>query len=83
MAVGPAFAATLDIRDQPLRTAAHGARTTLGTNCQLLNPQKSVLLEKGARGEQVLQDLEDWAAGVNAFEETFKEFLPRSFGYLT
>jgi acyl-homoserine lactone acylase PvdQ len=32
--------------------------------------QKQSLIEKGAEGEQVLEDLEEWTEGVNAYEQT-------------
>jgi acyl-homoserine lactone acylase PvdQ len=32
--------------------------------------QKKVLIEKGPRGEQVLEDLQEWAEGINAYEQT-------------
>jgi acyl-homoserine lactone acylase PvdQ len=39
-----------------------------------VNAQKSVLLEKGPEGEQVLEDLQEWANGINAYELTQPEF---------
>jgi len=78
MAVGPSFAATLDIPGiNPFGLLLTGREFTPSTQTvNFVNAQKSVLLERGPKGEQVLKDLEDWAAGVNAFEETFKELLP-------
>jgi acyl-homoserine lactone acylase PvdQ len=78
MAVGPSFAATLDIPGiNPFGLLLTGREFTPSTQTvNFVNAQKSVLLEKGPRGEQVLSDLEYWAAGVNAFEETFKSVLP-------
>jgi acyl-homoserine lactone acylase PvdQ len=78
MAVGPSFAATLDIPGiNPFGLLLTGREFTPSSQTvNFVNAQKSVLREKGPRGEQVLSDLEYWAAGVNAFEETFKEFLP-------
>ena len=78
MAVGPSFAATLDIPGiNPFGLLLTGREFTPSTQTvNFVNAQKSVLLEQGPKGEQVLKDLEDWAAGVNAFEETFKELLP-------
>jgi acyl-homoserine lactone acylase PvdQ len=78
MAVGPSFAATLDIPGiNPFGLLLTGREFTPSTQTvEFVNAQKSVLLEKGPRGEQVLSDLEYWAAGVNAFEETFKAVLP-------
>jgi len=78
MAVGPSFAATLDIPGiNPFGLLLAGREFTPSTQTlNFVNAQKSVLLEKGAKGAQVLSDLESWAAGVNKFEETFKEVLP-------
>jgi acyl-homoserine lactone acylase PvdQ len=78
MAVGPAFAATLDIPGiNPFGLLLTGREFTPSEQTvNFVNAQKSVLAEKGARGIQVLEDLEAWAAGVNAFEEHFKEKLP-------
>jgi acyl-homoserine lactone acylase PvdQ len=80
MAVGPAFAATLDIPGiNPFGLLLTGREFTPSSQTvNFVNAQKAVLLEKGSRGEQVLEDLESWAAGVNAFEEHFKEVLPPS-----
>jgi len=43
-----------------------------------VSEQKKALIEKGAKGEQVVQDLENWAEGINAYELTLpeKERLP-------
>jgi acyl-homoserine lactone acylase PvdQ len=78
MAVGPSFAATLDIPGiNPFGLLLTGREFTPSSQTlNFVNAQKSVLLEKGPRGEQVLSDLEYWAAGVNAFEEAFKSVLP-------
>jgi hypothetical protein len=35
--------------------------------------QKQSLIEKGPKGEQVVQDLENWAEGINAYELTLPE----------
>jgi acyl-homoserine lactone acylase PvdQ len=35
--------------------------------------QKQSLLEKGAEGEQVIEDLEEWAEGINGYEQTLPE----------
>jgi acyl-homoserine lactone acylase PvdQ len=35
--------------------------------------QKQSLIEKGAEGEQVLEDLEEWAEGINGYEQTLPE----------
>jgi acyl-homoserine lactone acylase PvdQ len=78
MAVGPAFAATLDIPGiNPFQLLLTGREFTPSEQTiNFVNAQKSVLLDKGLEGAQVLEDLEAWASGVNAFEETFKEEIP-------
>jgi acyl-homoserine lactone acylase PvdQ len=78
MAIGPSFAATLDIPGiNPFGLLLTGREFTPSEQTvNFVNAQKSVLFEKGAPGIQVLEDLEAWAAGVNAFEEHFKEVLP-------
>ena len=35
--------------------------------------QKQSLIEKGAEGTQVIEDLEHWAEGINAYEQTLPE----------
>jgi acyl-homoserine lactone acylase PvdQ len=35
--------------------------------------QKQSLISKGAEGEQVIEDLEEWAEGINAYEQTLPE----------
>jgi acyl-homoserine lactone acylase PvdQ len=78
MAVGPSFAATLDIPGiNPFQLLLTGREFTPSEQTvNFVNAQKSVLLEKGPEGAQVLEDLEAWASGVNTFEETFKEEIP-------
>ena len=61
MAVGPSFAATLDIPGiNPFGLLLTGREFTPSPNRRVnfVNAQKSVLIEKGATGEQVLADLE-------------------------
>ena len=75
LGLGPAFAAALSIPGiNAFELLLTGRSFT--PSAQALNfvtEQKKVLLEKGAEGEQVIEDLEDWVAGVNAFEETLPE----------
>jgi Penicillin amidase len=40
---------------------------------KFVEEQKHVLLEAGPEGEQVLEDLTNWAEGINAFEELLPE----------
>ena len=78
LAVGPSFAATLDIPGiNPFGLLLTGREfTPTEQTINFVNAQKSDLLEKGPQGVQVLQDLEDWAAGVNEFEKVYGPFLP-------
>ena len=77
-AVGPAFAATLDIPGiNPFALLLTGRefKPTKQTE-EFVNAQKSELINKGPQGIQVLQDLEAWAGGVNAFEQVYGPHLP-------
>jgi len=47
--------------------------TPSAQSIQFVSEQRKSLLEKGAKGEQVLQDLENWAEGVNGYEQTLPE----------
>jgi acyl-homoserine lactone acylase PvdQ len=40
---------------------------------KFVEEQKQSLIEKGAKGEQVIADLENWAEGINAYEQTLPE----------
>lgn len=77
-AVGPSFAATLDIPGiNPFGLLLSGREFTPTKQTEdFVNAQKSDLVEKGAKGLQVLSDLEYWAAGVNEFEKAYKPYLP-------
>jgi len=78
LAVGPSFAATLDIPGiNPFGLLLEGRSfTPTEQTVNFVNAQKSDLLEKGPQGEQVLSDLEYWAAGVNEFENVYGPYLP-------
>jgi len=72
LGLGPAYAAALDVpginpfelllTNRSFKPSAEAVK--------YVAEQKKVLLEKGAKGEQVLQDLENWAEGINAYEAT-------------
>ncbi len=72
LGLGPAYAATLDIPGiNPFELLLTGRSFT--PSAQTVNfvaEQKNSLLEKGPEGEQVLQDLQSWAEGVNAYESS-------------
>jgi acyl-homoserine lactone acylase PvdQ len=72
LGLGPAYAAALDVPGispfQLLLTNRSFKPSAQAVN--YVNEQKKVLIEKGAKGEQVLQDLENWAEGINAYEAT-------------
>jgi Penicillin amidase len=70
LGLGPAFAAALDIPGiNPFGLLITGRSFTPSAQAvKFVAEQKSVLIEKGPRGEQVLRDLQDWAEGVNAYE---------------
>jgi acyl-homoserine lactone acylase PvdQ len=78
MAVGPAFAATLDIPGiNPFGLLLQGREFTPSSQTEnFVNGQQASLIEKGPRGVQVLEDMGAWAEGVNAFEQHFKSVLP-------
>jgi acyl-homoserine lactone acylase PvdQ len=77
-AVGPAFAATLDIPGiNPFGLLLQGREfTPTAQTEEFVNAQKAELIQKGPQGIQVLEDLEYWAGGVNAFEAAFGSHLP-------
>jgi len=72
-AIGPAFAATLDIPGiNPFGLLLTGREFTPSKETEkFVEAQAASLIEKGPRGTQVLQDLGAWAAGVNEFEKVF------------
>jgi acyl-homoserine lactone acylase PvdQ len=77
-AIGPAFAATLDIPGiNPFGLLLTGREfTPSAQTVKFVEAQQQSLIEKGERGIQVLQDLGAWAKGVNTFE---KAFVPPEF----
>jgi len=75
LGLGPAYTAALDIPGiSPFRLLLNGRSFKPSAEAvKFVEEQKNVLLEKGARGEQVLHDLESWAEGINAYEATLPE----------
>jgi acyl-homoserine lactone acylase PvdQ len=78
MAVGPSFAATLDIPGiNPFGLLLEGREFKPSAQTEnFVSAQQVSLIEKGPRGIQVLEDLGAWAEGVNAFEKEFEPVLP-------
>lgn len=70
LGLGPAYAAAVGVPGiNPFELLLTGRSFTPSAQAvEFVAAQKQVLLEEGPEGEQVLQDLEDWAEGVNAYE---------------
>jgi len=72
LGLGPAFAAALSIpginpfelllTDRSFKPSAEAIK--------YVEEQKKVLIEEGPEGEQVIEDLEEWAEGINGYEQT-------------
>ena len=75
LGLGPAFAAALDIPGiSPFELLLTARTFKPSAEAEtFVREQKKVLIEKGAKGEQVLKDLENWAEGINAYEATLPE----------
>jgi len=75
LGLGPAYAATLDIPGiNPFELLLKQRSFTPSAQAfNFVNEQKKVLIEQGAKGEQVLKDLENWAEGINAYEASLPE----------
>ena len=68
--IGPAYLATLDvpgINPFSLVTSARSFTPSAAT-IKFVALQESVLARAGAKGHQVLRDLQDWVDGINAYE---------------
>jgi acyl-homoserine lactone acylase PvdQ len=72
LGLGPAYAAAVDVPGvNPFGLLLTGRSFTPSAQAvKYVEEQKNVLIEKGPKGEQVLQDLENWAEGINAYEQT-------------
>jgi acyl-homoserine lactone acylase PvdQ len=70
LGLGPGYAASVDIPGiNPFELLLTGRSFTPSEqSVKFVAAQKQSLLEKGPDGAQVLQDLQSWAEGVNAFE---------------
>jgi acyl-homoserine lactone acylase PvdQ len=75
LGLGPAYAAALSIPGiNAFELLLSGRSFTPSAQAvKFVEEQKQVLLEAGPEGEQVLEDLTNWAEGINAFEELLPE----------
>jgi acyl-homoserine lactone acylase PvdQ len=75
LGLGPAFAAALSIPGVNAFELLLSARsfTPSAQAVAWVEAQKKVLEEAGPEGEQVMEDLEEWAEGVNGYEQTLPE----------
>jgi len=75
LGLGPAFAAALSIPGvNPFELLLTGRSFKPSAQAiKFVSEQKQSLIEKGAEGEQVISDLEEWAEGINAYEQTLPE----------
>jgi acyl-homoserine lactone acylase PvdQ len=75
LGLGPAYAAALSvpgINAFELLLTQRSFRPSAEATEFVAN-QENVLLEQGAKGEQVMHDIESWVEGVNAYEQTLPE----------
>lgn len=70
--LGPAFASALSVPGINAFGLLEEGRsfTPSAEAVKWVEEQKNVLLAAGWEGEQVIEDLEEWAEGVNGYEET-------------
>ena len=75
LGLGPAYAAALSIPGiNAFELLLSGRSFTPSAQAvKFVEEQKNVLLEAGPEGKQVIEDLENWAEGINAYEETLPE----------
>jgi acyl-homoserine lactone acylase PvdQ len=75
LGLGPAYAAALGIPGiSPFGLLLSGRSFTPSAEAiNYVTEQKKSLIEKGPKGEQVIQDLEHWAEGINGYEATRPE----------
>ncbi len=75
LGLGPSYAAALSIPGVNAFELLLTERsfTPSAEAVKFVEEQKKVLIEAGAEGEQVIQDLENWCEGVNAYRETLVE----------
>jgi acyl-homoserine lactone acylase PvdQ len=80
LGLGPGYVAALGVPGlNPFELLETGRSFTPSAEAvEFVAKQTQSLIEKGPRGEQVIEDLEDWAQGINAYEETLgaRRLLP-------
>jgi Penicillin amidase len=77
--LGPAYLATLDVPGIDPFSLLISARsfTPSAQAIRFVAAQENVLRRAGARGRQVLRDLQDWVDGVNAYEASPEQSGPK------
>jgi len=77
--LGPAYLATLDVPGiDPFGLLISGRSFTPSAQAiRFVAAQENVLRRAGAKGRQVLRDLQDWADGVNAYEASPEQAGPK------
>ncbi len=75
LGLGPAFTAALGVPGiNPFGLLLEGRSFTPSPQAVTwVEEQKKVLDEAGPEGEQVIEDLEEWAEGINGYEQTLPE----------
>lgn len=75
LGLGPAYAAALSIPSvNAFELLLTGRSFTPSAQAvRFVAEQEKVLKEAGPEGEQVIEDLEEWAEGVNGYEQTLPE----------
>jgi acyl-homoserine lactone acylase PvdQ len=75
LGLGPAYAAAVGIPGINAFELLLTGRSfkPSAQSIKFVEEQKKVLIEAGPEGEQVLEDLENWAEGINGYEETLPE----------
>ncbi len=75
LGLGPAFAAAVSPPGiNPFELLLSGRSfTPSAQSVAFVAEQKQSLIEKGPKGEQVIEDLENWTEGVNAYEASLPE----------
>lgn len=86
LGLGPAFAAADDVPGiNPFGLLLNGRQFTPSAETfKFVAEQEKVLVEEGPKGLQVIKDLEEWANGINAYEETLgsnRQLPPISLPY--
>ncbi len=77
--IGPAYLATLDVPGINAFNLVTSARsfTPSAQTVRFVAGQENVLRRAGAKGRQVLRDLQDWIDGANAYEASPEQTGPK------